>query len=128
MDIKTRIIEGIARFDDKIKEAEEDLALHKKQCRHLKDYEAQSNYIKSMLKTIKLERLIFVTVLKGTPGTNPILDLYLEKFQEILSDTHQFSSDLVKSGFHSENDHLEWCSKILEKQKYIKSVCAYFKN
>jgi hypothetical protein len=125
MDTKTRIIEGIARFDNKIKKAEEDIALHKKQCRHLKDYEAQSNYIKSMLKTIKLERLIFVTVLKGP---NPILDLYLEKFQEILSDTHQFSSDLVKSGFHSENDHLEWCSKILEKQKYIKNVCDYFKN
>jgi hypothetical protein len=116
-DIKTQCITEIAVLDKQIKKSEERIARHK-------DYE-YSNFMISLLRLQKIERLIYVTILKGP---NPILDLYREKIEEILSDTHQISSDFVKKGIFSENQHLIWCSDTLRQQKYIKSVCDCYKN
>jgi hypothetical protein len=125
MDLKAQCITAIAILDKQIKQGEEDIALHKKQCRHHKYYEGVVTYLNCLIRISKLERLIYATILKGP---NQILDLYREKIEEILSDTHQMSSDLVKKGIVSEKLHLEWCSDTLRHQKYIKGVCDCYKN
>jgi len=125
MDLKAQCITAIAILDKQIKQGEEDIALHKKQCRHHKYYEGVVTYLNCLIRISKLERLIYATILKGP---NQILDLYREKYQELLCDTQQLSSDLVKTGLFSENEHLEWCLVTLDRQKYIKDVCDEYKN
>lgn len=117
--LQNTISVSINGCEKQIKKMEADVAYHE----HNKDY-APIKFTKTLIKIIKVERLIYLACEKG----GKILNMYCDKYQELLSESYEESANLVKGGELPETAHLDWCADSLKRQQYIKRVCDHFKN
>jgi hypothetical protein len=120
MDMEIILPKVIASCDERIKGMADDRKEFE-QFEKYPWYETKLNFLDMVEKMLKIEKLIYLSIQKN----GKVLDLYCAKYQEILSESYQLSSDMVVKGYTTESKHLAWCSSTLEQQKYIKQVCQY---
>jgi hypothetical protein len=81
-----------------------------------------ANY-QNQIKLVKTEKLIYQSLMNAN-SRQEIFPRLLAKYDELLEESRQLSSNMVRSGLNKEVDHLEYCKASMGQRDYIKKMCV----